>query len=280
MAEAERSFVKTVFRLEEIDKDLFRGDHMRSVSMTRVFGGQIASQALVAAQCTVSNEQTVHSLHTYFLRPGDLSVPILYRVTHLRDGRSFASRSVEAIQRGRFIAHVVLSFQTPEISSSSIVHQVPMPRAPDPDTLEAMIDPFRVRGFGVSESNDSLPSFEFRDATNFAEWAATRRVWLKAVNASFDNSIFHSALLALISDSFFISAALRTHSSFQFGMATSLDHSIYFHSTSVRADDWILFDVESSRASNNRALGTGRLYARDGTLIMTAVQEALIRPKL
>ncbi|MBM7775695.1 acyl-CoA thioesterase-2 [Actinokineospora baliensis] len=269
--------------LERVDDDSYRGVSPEHSSV-RVFGGQVAGQALVAAGRTVPPERGVHSLHAYFIRGGDPSVPIVYEVDRIRDGRSFTTRRVVAVQHGKAIFALSASFQAVE---KGIDHAEDMPEVPDPESLptqgERMTPQLRAK-FGawadrprpidvryVSEppwlSRETGP----RDARN--------QVWMRADGKLADDPLLHVCVLAYASDMTLLDAVLARHGVY-WGtdkvMGASLDHAMWFHRP-FRADDWILYDCASPSASGGRGLATGRFFTRDGRLVATVVQEGLLR---
>ncbi len=273
--------------LEPIEVNLFRGNSPDERESQRVFGGQVLAQALVAAGRT-QQQGVAHSLHAYFLRPGDPRVPILYQVDRTRDGRSFTTRRVTAIQHGRAIFHLEASFQRAEPGPE---HQLEMPAAPAPESLPSFTEhmarsareagrPEAWQGSGAAR----LP-FDHRYATQFNPWLETRLpprllVWLRATGAMPDDPLLHQCVLAYASDLTLMDTALLPHGVPWDGegyQIASLDHAMWFH-RSFRADEWLLFDHESPAAAGARGMISGRLYQRDGRLVASVVQEGLIRP--
>lgn len=268
--------------LERIEQNIFRGVSPRDASV-RVFGGQVAGQALVAVGRTVPPERKVHSLHAYFIRPGDPSVPILYEVDRIRDGRSFTTRRAAAIQNGKAIFALSASFQVEE---PGLEHAEPMPEVPDPENLP-------THQQSVSEFADKLgaivtrprpidiryvtpPPWVLRDQ---GRTQTRSQVWMRADGRLPDDQLLHVCVLTYASDMTLLDAILARHSlywSLDNIMGASLDHALWFHRP-FRADDWILYDRVSPSASGARGLATGRFFARDGRLIATVVQEGLIR---
>lgn len=266
--------------LEPIEVNLFRGvspDEDRQ----RVFGGQVAGQALVAAARTVEPGRNVHSLHAYFLRPGDPTVPILYEVDRIRDGRTFSTRRVVAIQHGRAIFNVQASFQVPE---EGLEHQDPMPEAPDPETLPD----FKAR---MAPYEASLGEWYHRPRpidTRHVDWAPSdrdealppyQRVWLRADGRLPDDPVLHTCVLTYASDMTLLDTTLLPHAGLwqdpNLFMA-SLDHAMWFH-RDFRADEWLLYAQDTPSASGGRGLGRGSIFTQDGRLAVTVVQEGLIR---
>lgn len=270
--------------LERIEENLFRGQS-QDLGWGTVYGGQVIGQALFAALHTVPKDRQAHSLHAYFLRPGDVSAPIVYDVDRLRDGTSFTTRRVKAIQHGRAIFDMSASFQVPE---QGLEHQAEMPKVPAPE--EVPTDQERLRPYA-----DKLPDFmrerllgnrpiEIRTVGENEVFLSTphppeRAVWLRAMHALPDSPILHQALLAYASDFSFITTSLKPHGVTWLtpGMqVASLDHAVWFHAP-FRADEWLLHVMESPRASSARGLVRGRVYARDGRLVATTQQEGLVR---
>ena len=270
--------------LEQLDDDLFRGHQMPSV-LPRVFGGQAAAQALVAASRTVDPSYTVHSLHSYFLQPGDTGAPTVFDVDNLRDGKSFATRRVLAIQHGRPIYAMTANFQRAE---EGFDHQEPMPqvippeeaidaraasRAADPGRDSAMDSEWDVVDFRYVGSSADGRLAEDGDET------ARQRFWLRVSSALPDDPFWHVAAFTYLSDMTLMGAALAPHE-VRMGspevMIASLDHSIWFHRP-FRADEWWLYDQVSPAASGARGLVLAKVYAQDGTLGATVAQEALLR---
>ncbi|SDC27962.1 acyl-CoA thioesterase II [Actinokineospora iranica] len=269
--------------LEKVEEDIYRGVSPRH-SPVRVFGGQVAGQALVAAGRTVPADRGVHSLHAYFIRPGDPSVPIVYQVDRIRDGRSFTTRRVVAIQHGKAIFALSASFQ---LAEEGIEHAEEMPDVPAPETLPTngeLLTPELREKFGhiidrprpidiryVSEppwlSRETGP----RDARN--------QVWMRADGVLADDPLLHVCVLAYASDMTLLDAVLARHGVY-WGtdkvMGASLDHAMWFHRP-FRADEWVLYDCASPSASGGRGLATGRFFSQDGKLVATVVQEGLLR---
>jgi acyl-CoA thioesterase-2 len=270
----------TILDLEPIEVNIFRGvspDENRQ----RVFGGQVAGQALVAAARTVDHGQ-VHSLHAYFLRPGDPNVPILYEVDRIRDGRSFTTRRVVAIQHGQAIFNLQASFHVPE---PGLDHQIAMPAdMGDPDLLpdfKTRMEPFRAV---MGDWYDRPRAIDMRYVDRSpVERTRTRshvqRVWLRADGVLPDDPVLHACLLTYASDMTLLDTTLLPH-----GIAwqddnvqmASLDHAMWFHRP-FRADDWLLYDQTTPSTSDSRGLAIGSIYTRDGHLAVSVVQEGLIR---
>jgi acyl-CoA thioesterase II len=267
--------------LERIEENLFRGQS-QDLGWGTVFGGQVLGQALSAAAQTVPPERHVHSLHAYFLRPGDVSKPIVYDVDRIRDGSSFTTRRVVAIQSGRPIFNMSASFQ---VSEPGYEHHEPMPEVAAPETLKTEQQLAAEAGWPQSwlERAANRP-FEMRpaqviDPLRPTPRPARRMDWLRTVGALPDNPALHYSLLAYASDHHLIGTALLPHgvSFVTPGMQiASLDHCMWFHQP-LRADDWLLHVMESPVARGSRGLARGRIYTRSGALVASTAQEGLIR---
>jgi acyl-CoA thioesterase-2 len=270
--------------LEKIEENLFRGQS-QDLGWGAVFGGQVLGQALSAAVQTVPQDRHVHSLHAYFLRPGDVSKPIVYDVDRIRDGSSFTTRRVVAIQSGRPIFNFSASFQKAE---PGFTHQAAMPEVVSPESLEG--DEERFARLANPTLKGSLARvkdrpFELRtvgqpdDAIKPSAQPPQRYIWLRAVDKLPDSQALHAYLLAYASDYSFVSTALLPHGVTWFtpGMqVASLDHVMWFHQP-FRVDDWLLYAIDSPSASGARGLVRGSIYTRDGRLVATTAQEGLIR---
>jgi acyl-CoA thioesterase-2 len=269
--------------LEAIELNLFRG-RSPDQDRQRVFGGQVLAQALTAAYRTVE-ERLAHSFHAYFLRPGDVKVPILYEVDRIRDGGSFTTRRVVAIQHGRPIFHLSASFQAHE---SGYEHQAPMPDAPSPDELPTSAERREeMRKHAPPElahwfSRES--AMEEREV-NSINWfkpekqAPHQCIWFKANGKVVDDPALQQALLAYASDMSLLDAATMPHGiSFLDDdmQIASLDHAMWFHRP-FRADEWLLYVLDSPSASNARGLSRGSIYAQNGDLVASVAQEGLMR---
>ena len=269
--------------LEMIEEGLFRG-RQPATSLQRVFGGQVASQALVAAARTVSEGRVVHSLHAYFLRPGDTSVPILYAAERNLDGRSFSSRRVVARQHGKSIFYMSASFQVPE---EGLEHQDAMPEVDPPEACPELGDVLaQLSGRPRDDWDREWASLSVRyagqvQADQEAGVESGSRVWLKASDAIGDDPVLHAAVLTYASDLTLLSAAVTPHGTYIGDprlQPASLDHAMWFHRP-FRVDEWLLYDQASPSASGGRGLATGRLFTEDGRLVASAVQEGLVRLK-
>lgn len=272
-----------LLELERIEDNIFRGES-RDIGSAQVFGGQVLGQALSAAQHTVDN-RTVHSLHAYFLRRGDMQAPILYDVDRARDGGSFSVRRVVAIQHGRPIFNMAASFQKPE---QGLEHQAEMPDVPGP---EGLLDATEV----AAEVLQRIPQkmrryltekrpFEFRPVrpVNFTEaeiLPPTKHIWIKAVDDLPDSASLHQNLLAYVSDYELMGTSTLPHG-LQFGAGkvqmASLDHALWFH-RDVRVDQWLLYSLDSPNACGGRGLARGQFFTQTGTLVASSAQEGLVR---
>ncbi len=273
--------------LEPIEDNLFRG-RQPDTALQRVFGGQVAGQALAAAGRTVSPDgasRQVHSLHAYFLRPGDTSVPLVYDVERTRDGRSFSTRRVVARQHGKPILYLTASFQSPE---PGLEHADEMPEAPSPQDCPGLGEALeRATGRPAPVWDREWAALDVRHAGNSAPGGnidepghpARARVWLRAAGTLPDEPLLHACLLAYASDLTLLGASLVPHE-VTLGdprlQAASLDHAMWFH-RAFRADEWLLYDQASPSASGGRGFTTGRLFTQGGRLVASVAQEGLIR---
>jgi len=273
--------------LEQIELNIFRGTQPNE-ALLRVFGGQVAGQALVAAGRTVPADRPVHSLHAYFLRPGDPSVPIVYEVDRIRDGKGFTTRRVVAIQHGRAIFNLAASFQAPEAGPH---HQLQMPAVPDPESLPTLRERMqdyheelggwfdRPRPIDVRYVED--PPRVLRDRIRAGETDGTHRssVWMRADGTLPDDPLLHVCAVTFASDLTLLDSTLLPHG-LAFGKdpltLASLDHAMWFHKP-FRADEWFLYDQESPATGGGRGLARGSIYTREGDLVVSVMQEGLIR---
>ncbi|MCB5906365.1 acyl-CoA thioesterase [Streptomyces pinistramenti] len=271
--------------LEQIEVNIFRGRSPQE-SLQRVFGGQVAGQALVAAGRTTEGDRPVHSLHAYFLRPGRPGVPIVYQVERVRDGRSFTTRRVVAVQQGRTIFNLTASFHKPE---PGFDHQLPMRRVPGPEGLPTISEEVRERLGALPEALQRMARrqpFDVRyvdrlrwtaDEVEGAEPRST--VWMRAVDPLGDDPLVHTCALTYASDMTLLDAVRVPIEPLWgprgFDMA-SLDHAMWFHRP-FRADEWFLYDQESPIATGGRGLARGAIYDREGRLLVSVVQEGLFR---
>jgi acyl-CoA thioesterase-2 len=273
-----------ILDLEVLEHDLFRG-RSPQVGWQRVFGGQVVGQALVAATRTVK-DRPVHSLHGYFLRPGDPSVPIVYQVERIRDGGSFTTRRVMAIQHGKPIFSMAASFHTPE--PEALTHQVTMPQAPVPEDLPGEKElqerflqdaPENVQAYWRRERPIELRPTNFDHYVSDRSFDPHQQVWVRATGPLPDDPAIHTAVLAYASDMTLFDTALFAHGSSVFDRSmqlASLDHAMWFHAP-FRADDWLLYDQDSPSSGGARGFCRGSLWTRDGRLVVSTAQEGLMR---
>ncbi|MGF1510177.1 MAG: acyl-CoA thioesterase II [Myxococcota bacterium] len=273
--------------LERIDRDIFRG-HSPDDGRPMVFGGQVAAQALVAAVRTTDGRRPVHSLHGYFLRPGDPKTPIIYEVDRVRDGRSFTTRRVVAIQEGEAIFITSASFQEVQDGPS---HQIQMPDVPPPESVKSNDE--RIEA-GVREGVHPFWRFleklerpiEHRDLDpqlpdSSEPKLGTHHVWFRSRGELPEDSLLHQCVLTYASDFYLLESGLRHHGLTWFDpklKVASLDHAIWFHRP-FRADDWLLYQIDSPNTGGGRGLNFGHFFTRDGTLVATSAQEGLMRPR-
>jgi acyl-CoA thioesterase-2 len=271
--------------LETLEENLFRGQS-ENIGGPRVFGGQVIGQALTAAVRTVPEKRSVHSLHAYFLRPGDMEYPIIYDVERTRDGGSFTTRRVVAIQKGEPIFDMALSFHKKEKGPS---HQIDMLDIPGPnecvselEVRKKMIDkvPERFRDFFLRERPIEIRNLPGEGMFEIPQKKVPyKHVWMKAVAKLPDDIVQHQAVLAYASDMGLLSTAMNPHKlSFAKGnvQSASLDHAMWFHRP-FRADEWMLYSTDSPSASNARGFNRGSVYTEKGVLVASAVQEGLMR---
>lgn len=273
-----------LLQLERLEINLFRG-RSRDIGTSRVFGGQVLGQSLMAAAATVEEGRAVHSLHAYFLRAGDPDVPIVYDVDRSRDGRSFSVRRVVAIQHGRPIFNLAASFQVEE---EGLEHQLSMPDVPSPEDVGPPRQP-------SPESLEKVPEklrrwitqkgpFEFRpvvwlDPVDPPKQPPQRDIWFRCIDSVPDDPALNRAMLAYASDYYLVGTATLPHGiSFLSGKVqmASLDHAMWFHRP-MHVDDWLLYSCDSPSSSGGRGLARGRIYDRHGRLVASTAQEGVIR---
>jgi acyl-CoA thioesterase II len=277
--------------LEQIELDIFRGRSPEGERRQRVFGGQVAGQALVAAGRTVPAERPVHSLHAYFIRPGDPTIPLVYLVERVRDGRSFTTRRVTVIQHGQTIFTLSASFHQPE--PGGFDHFTPMPAVPGPEAIEPTSvrlrrlrhpaaeeydwdNPIDIRHVGPVPAERG-PAGASRDQA--AAGFGGNLVWLRANGDLPDDPLLHVCLMTYASDMTLLDTVLQAQgvSWENAGVAgASLDHAMWFHRP-FRADHWLLYAQDSPSASDSRGLARGEVYTQEGTLVVSVVQEGLLR---
>ena len=272
-----------LLELERIEDNIFRGES-RDVGSDRVFGGQVLGQALSAASYTAGARE-VHSLHAYFLLPGDVNAPVVYEVDIARDGKSFSTRRVVAIQHGRPIFNMAASFQSPE---RGLEHAAPMPEVPGPEGLadirvvapEILAKvPDKMRRFLTGERAFELRPVEPVHLISPPKQEPRRQVWLKTVDKIPDAPDLHRNLLAYVSDFHLVATATLPHGvHFAEGnvQLATLDHAMWFHRP-FRVDEWLLYSMESPSASGGRGFALGRIFARDGRLVASTAQEGVVR---
>jgi acyl-CoA thioesterase-2 len=272
--------------LERLDRDLFRGSS-QDLGWGAIFGGQVLGQALSAATQTVPSERPVHSLHGYFIRAGELTRPILYHVDRLRDGRSFTTRRVAAVQEGEAIFSLEASFQVEE---PGFEHQDAMPAVPPPEHLQSERDmaiaiadrlPEPLRTLATAERPIEIRPVEVRDPLHPQVTPPRRHMWYKTLDRLPDRPALHRYLLAYASDFSFLGTAMDPHgvSWYQPSMkVATVDHVMWFHRP-FRIDEWLLYVVDSPSASGARGLVFGRFFDRAGHLVATCAQEGLMRQR-
>lgn len=272
--------------LEKIDDNLFRGEssHMGS---SRVFGGQVLAQALHAAMRTVPPERILHSIHGYFILPGDLEIPIIFQVENVRDGGSFSTRRVKAIQRGQAIFFMAASFQ---LKQEGYDHHINMPNVSSPENLvswEQIVAqygdmlPENIKKFLNLDRPIEFRPVELVNPTLPGKSQPYRHVWMRAKGNMPDDLSAHQSVLAYSSDYNLLTTALLPHgneTSFGNIQLASLDHAMWFH-REFRMDEWLLYAIDSPSASHARGFTRGNIFTSDGKLVASVVQEGLMRPK-
>lgn len=278
---------ETADTVGESERDIFQGISQPMIH-GRVFGGQILGQSIIAAGRTVAEldgpARAIHSLHAYFVRPGDDKLPIRFSVQRVRDGGSFSVRRVHALQKGETIFTMHCSFQEP---SEGLEHQDPMPPAPDPESLPTAADQIGHVDLPAAQQIAYGRPIDLRHVQG-GVWArpgeehiAHEDVWMRTIGRLPDDPLVHAAVMAYASDYSLLEPVLRKH-----GItwadpdlrAASLDHSMWFHRP-ARIDEWTLYTIDSPSAQSGRGLGTGRMFAQDGTLACTVAQEGMVRLK-
>jgi acyl-CoA thioesterase-2 len=275
-----------LLKLEVIEQGIYRGQS-QDLGFRALFGGQVMGQALSAAQETVADDRFVHSLHSYFLRAGDASKPVVYEVENIRCGTSFSTRRVQAIQNGKAIFYMTASFQLPE---EGFNHQDTMPTVPNPEGMPSYSDFITEHQGalkkGMREKFLAEKPIEIRPIQQY-NWFKPEKtdsacqIWLKTNGNLPDDLRIHSCMLAYASDFHFLPTALLAHGVSHllpnFQIAT-VDHAMWFHRP-FRFDDWLLYSVDSPSASNGRGLVRGQIYNRQGELVASTMQEGVIRQR-
>jgi acyl-CoA thioesterase-2 len=273
-----------LLELERLEVNLFRGQS-RDIGSPQVFGGQVLGQALKASYATVEPDRVAHSLHAYFLKRGDFNAPIVYFVDRSRDGHSFTSRRVTAIQHGEQIFHMAASFQVPQ---PGLEHQMAMPQVPAPETLPDLgpsgAQPLKQLPQRIRQFYTQVHPFEFRmidpiDPANPGGAAPTQSIWIRAVDRLPDDDVLHRCLFAYVSDFRLLGTAVRPHAQTYLSgklMLASIDHAMWFH-WPVRVDEWLLCVMDSPSASGSRGFARGSVFTRDGRLVGSTAQEGLMR---
>jgi len=270
--------------LESIERNIYRGRN-RDIGTGRIFGGQVLAQSLVAARRTVEDERAAHSMHAYFILQGDLQVPVVYFVDRLRDGRSYCTRRVTAIQKGEAIFNMSSSFHRHETGPD---HQMSMRPVPGPEGLRTELDvireraeeiPLPVRAATIRDRVLDIRPVELDDPFHPDPAKPLQRYWMRTVAPLPDDPLIHQAVLAYASDYGLLGAALRPHGITHRDpgvMVASLDHAIWFHRP-VRADEWLLYVVESPWSGAGRGFSRGTFFTRDGVLVASVAQEGVVR---
>ena len=273
----------TILDIERLEENLFRGLSPQ-VGWQRVFGGQVIGQALVAANRTV-NGRLAHSLHAYFLRAGDPSVPIIYSVDRIRDGGSFTTRRVVAVQHGQAIFSMAASFHKQE---TGLEHQIKVPEVPPPESLPSeaelkacLIDrvPPQVKAYWERERPIEIRPVDLSRYLTPGNHAPSQQVWIRATGELPNDQSLHQCVLAYASDFTLLDTALIAHGRFVFDpklILASLDHALWFH-RKLRADEWLLYAQDSPISGGGRAFCRGMLFTRDGKLVASTAQEGLLR---
>lgn len=275
-----------LLNLESLEEGLFRGQS-EDLGLRQVFGGQVVGQALYAAKQTVPPERSIHSFHSYFLRPGDSQKAIIYDVENLRDGQSFSARRVKAVQNGKPIFYMTASFQGPE---SGFEHQKTMPEVAGPEDLPseheiatrlAHLIPPSVRDKFLAEKPFEIRPVTFHNPLQGHVDEPVRQLWIRANGPMPQDSRIHQYLLGYVSDSNFLPVSLQPHGKgfLEPGMqVATIDHSMWFHRP-FDLNDWLLYSIESTSASAARGFVRGEFYNQQGTLVASTVQEGVIRQR-
>lgn len=276
----------SLLKLEEIELGLYRGAS-QDLGFKAVFGGQVMGQALSAAKETLPEGRVVHSLHSYFLRPGDASRPIVYDVENIRDGRSLSTRRVSAIQYGKPIFYMTASFSG---ESHGLEHQSAMPDVPAPEGLRPALEfyqehahqiPEPIRNKFISEKPIEMRPVNFQNPFKPEVSEPVKHIWFKANGEMPDDQRIHNYLLAYASDFEFLPTALQPHGkSFMHPsmQVATIDHAMWFHRP-FRMDEWMLYSVDSPSASGGRGLVRGQFFNRAGELVASTIQEGVMRER-
>ena len=290
MNNMQNSFESVLSRLslEQIDTYLYRWQG-NNAGIVRIYGGQVIAQAYIAACATVDDDSAPHSLHAYFIRPGVLKQPVLYSVDPIRNGKSFHTRTVKAIQNNEVIFTMTISFQKAE---EGITHTVAMPDVPQPEDLKteqelrkSNIDniPKELQEIFLKEREYSIKWVEWNDVFDPKKMPPIRNIWLKPNGKIPGDSIFHHAFLSYVSDSGLLVPCMYPHGlsfmSPNLKMIASLDHAMWFQKRDFKWDDWILYSTDSPHTGSSRGLGRGTFFTRDGEIIASTIQEGLFRIK-
>ncbi|MGY1814124.1 acyl-CoA thioesterase [Blastococcus sp. SYSU D00820] len=282
--EDEVAALLSVLDLEERDPDVFVG-RTPTTRLQRIFGGQVAGQALMAAERTAPEDRPVHSLHAYFLRPGDPTEEIRYVVDRIRDGRSFTTRRVLGFQhrKGENVAIFALTADFHRAEPAVVSHSLPMPEVPRPEDLPSLADLSRRHGRpdalteSLSRAVEQRPLEDPFLRRRKSPPHTQTRVWMRVAGRLPDDGPTHAAALTFVSDLTLLGAGLaRLGGWADRYVGASLDHAVWFHAT-VRADEWFLYETDSPAASSGRALCFGQIWAADGTHVATVTQEGLLR---
>lgn len=274
-----------LLNLEAIEENIFRGQS-RSVGSQRVFGGQVLAQALQAAIRTAPEDRFVHSLHAYFILPGDIELPIVFEVDRIRDGGSFTTRRIKAIQKGQAIFNMSASFQK---NQEGFDHQISMPNVTPPGGLmswDQLVEEFGAKlPENIRRFLEIDHPIEFRPVERIHPMPAGKRqpqrhVWMRAKGEMPDDIAAHQSVLAYASDYNLLTTALLPHGDLAAGaniQLASLDHGMWFH-RDFRMDEWLLYAIDSPSASGARGFTRGSIFDREGRLVASVVQEGLMRP--
>ena len=274
----------SLLQLEKIEDGIYRG-RSQDLGFKALFGGQVMGQSVSAALETVEAGKVIHSLHSYFLRPGDANLPVVYQVENLRDGKSFSTRRIKAIQNGKAIFYMTASFQLPE---NGFEHQDTMPSVPAPEDLSSYNDfifdhqeflPDNIRGKFLAEKPIEIRPIQEYNWVRPEKSPALFQMWIKANGSLGDDPRSHFCMLAYCSDYQFLTTALMPHGASHWHpniQIASVDHAMWFHRP-FRMDEWLLYSTESPSASNGRGLVSGKIFNQKGELVATTMQEGVIR---